>query len=70
MTHRLPQHRAKERRHANEGNGGGWSHGGAGGSSFHQCDQEAGDLLVLPDLWGHLTYNLETSVGLAQEFVY
>jgi hypothetical protein len=34
------------------------------------CEQRAGDLLVVPDLWGHLTYNLETSVGLAQEFSY
>ena len=35
-----------------------------------ECEQRAGDLLVMPDLWGHLTYNLETSVGVAQEFMY
>ena len=31
-------------------------------------DQRAGDVLVLPERWGHLTYNLRTSVGMAQEF--
>ena len=25
---------------------------------------------MLPDFWGHVTYNLETSVGVAQEFDY
>ena len=39
-------------------------------ASVYVCDQLAGDVLVLPDLWGHLTYNLETSVGVAQEFGY
>ena len=32
--------------------------------------QRAGDVLVLPDLWGHLTINVETSVGIAQEFAW
>ena len=40
------------------------------GTRHYVCDQRAGDVLVLPDLWGHLTYNLETSVGVAQEFSY
>lgn len=34
------------------------------------CVQDAGDLLVLPDLWGHATLNLEPSVGLAREFTF
>lgn len=38
------------------------------GDSVYRCEQRAGDVLVLPDLWGHLTYNLQTSVGFAQEF--
>ena len=36
----------------------------------YECVQHAGDVLVLPDLWGHLTLNLDVSVGLAQEFEY
>ena len=39
-------------------------------ATLFTCEQHAGDVLVLPDLWGHLTYNLETSVGVAQEFGY
>lgn len=42
----------------------------ANATSLHVCDQAAGDLLIVPDLWGHLTYNLETSIGIAQEFAY
>merc|ERR1712224_1045390 len=30
--------------------------------------QEAGDLVLLPDYWGHGTLNIETSVGIAFEF--
>ena len=37
-------------------------------ATIYRCEQRAGDMLVLPDLWGHLTYNVETSVGYAQEF--
>ena len=33
-----------------------------------ECVQEAGDVLVLPDAWGHLTYNVRSSIGIAQEF--
>ena len=43
----------------------------AGASSFkglRLCVQEAGDVLVLPDAWGHLTYNVRSSIGIAQEF--
>ena len=42
----------------------------ASNASLFECDQHAGDLLIVPDLWGHLTYNLDTSVGIAQEFMY
>ncbi len=30
--------------------------------------QEAGDIMLLPDYWGHGTLNLETTVGIAFEF--
>ena len=33
-----------------------------------RCIQEAGDLVVIPALWGHMTYNLKASIGLAKEF--
>jgi len=42
----------------------------ADGTALYQCEQRAGDVLVLPDLWGHLTWNVETSVGIAQEFAW
>ena len=42
----------------------------AANATLYTCDQHAGDVLVLPDLWGHLTLNLETSVGVAQEFAW
>jgi hypothetical protein len=40
------------------------------GSAVYECEQRAGDVIVLPDLWGHVTLNLQTSVGVAQEFAY
>ncbi len=33
-----------------------------------RCIQQAGDLMFIPMGWGHLTYNLATSIGLAKEF--
>ena len=33
-----------------------------------RCVQRSGDMVVLPEDWGHLTYNIATSVGLAKEF--
>uniref|UniRef100_A0A7S4N0C1 JmjC domain-containing protein n=1 Tax=Prymnesium polylepis TaxID=72548 RepID=A0A7S4N0C1_9EUKA len=39
-------------------------------AAIFRCEQRAGDMLMLPDLWGHLTFNVETSVGYAQEFGY
>ena len=40
----------------------------AAGTPVYECEQRAGDMLLLPDRWGHLTVNLETSIGFAQEF--
>ena len=34
-----------------------------------RCVQNAGDMIVVPPHWGHLTYNLATSIGLAKEFM-
>ena len=31
-------------------------------------EQSAGDLLVLPEGWGHLTFNVRASIGIAREF--
>ena len=33
-----------------------------------ECVQEAGDLLLVPNFWGHATLNIETSIGTAFEF--
>jgi hypothetical protein len=35
---------------------------------FCRCVQRAGDMVIIPEDWGHLTFNLATSVGLAKEF--
>ena len=35
-----------------------------------RCVQRAGDLLVVPDGWGHTTYNTRTSIGIAREFAW
>ena len=35
-----------------------------------ECVQEAGDLLLVPNWWGHATINIETSIGTAFEFRY
>ena len=32
------------------------------------CEQRAGEVIVVPHLWGHATMNLETSIGWASEF--
>ena len=42
--------------------------GGIGSGGGLRCVQHAGDMLVLPVGWGHLTLNLKTSVGVAKEF--
>ena len=36
--------------------------------TVRRCVQRGGDVLVLPDRWAHLTYNLRASAGLAREF--
>lgn len=33
-----------------------------------ECVQEAGDLVFVPDMWGHGVYNEADSVGFAAEF--
>jgi len=34
-----------------------------------RCVQRAGDVIIIPNGWAHLTYNLASSVGLAKEFI-
>ena len=33
-----------------------------------QCDQRPGEVIVIPELWGHATVNLARSIGWASEF--
>ena len=33
-----------------------------------QCEQQSGDVLFLPDFFGHATINLEPTVAIASEF--
>lgn len=33
-----------------------------------QCTQEEGDLIYVPDMWGHAIVNAEDSIGYAIEF--
>ncbi|XP_065905980.1 uncharacterized protein [Dysidea avara] len=35
-----------------------------------ECLQYPGDLVFVPDMWGHAVLNLQESVGLAAEFIY
>ena len=35
-----------------------------------ECIQYPGDLVFVPDMWGHAVLNLQESVGLAAEFIY
>ncbi|XP_065839382.1 uncharacterized protein [Oscarella lobularis] len=39
-------------------------------SDAMECVQEAGDVLYVPDMWGHGVINLQESVGFASEFIY
>jgi tetratricopeptide (TPR) repeat protein len=39
-------------------------------NAIWECVQYPGDMIVLPDMWGHAVINLQESVGLASEFVY
>ena len=40
------------------------------GPKTWECVQHPGDMIVLPDMWGHAVINLKESVGVASEFVY
>lgn len=35
-----------------------------------ECVQHSGDLVFVPDMWGHAVVNLRESVGVASEFIY
>lgn len=35
-----------------------------------RCVQRAGDLIVVPANWGHMTYNFAESIGIAKEFTF
>ena len=35
-----------------------------------ECIQYPGDVLILPDMWGHAALNLRESIGISSEFVY
>ena len=37
------------------------------GAAPLRCEQRAGDVMVVPEVWGHATYNLEPSIGWATE---
>jgi len=39
----------------------------AEGRAVLECEQQAGDMMWIPDYWGHAVYNLDTSVGIAIE---
>jgi len=41
---------------------------GDGPKGVLRCVQNAGDVLVVPPSWGHLTLNLAASIGVAKEF--
>ena len=50
-----------------------WAEAGPGryasaGRTLLRCEQRAGDVLYLPDFWGHAVLNLQPSVGIATEF--
>jgi len=50
-----------------------WAEGGperyaSAGRTLLRCEQRAGDVLYLPDFWGHAVLNLQPSVGVATEF--
>ena len=35
-----------------------------------ECTQYPGDVLILPDMWGHAAINLRESIGISSEFIY
>ena len=34
------------------------------------CEQHSGEIIVLPELYGHATVNLQPSIGWASEFIF
>ena len=34
----------------------------------YQCTQRAGDIVFVPTLWAHGTFNVQQSIGVAHEF--
>lgn len=38
------------------------------GKRVLECVQRAGEVMVLPDMWGHAVYNTKDSIGVAYEF--
>ena len=48
--------------------GGGPARAAAAGRTLLRCVQRPGDVLFLPDFWGHAVLNEEASVGVASEF--
>lgn len=45
-------------------------HGNRPFESAWECVQHPGDLVFVPDMWGHAVINLKESVGLAAEFIH
>jgi JmjC domain, hydroxylase len=39
------------------------------GRTIYECEQRPGEVLFIPDFWGHATLNLEPSVAVASEFM-
>ena len=39
-------------------------------STTWECVQHPGDMIILPDMWGHAVINLKESIGVASEFIY
>ena len=35
-----------------------------------ECEQLGGDVIFVPEMWGHAVINLEESIGYASEFVF
>lgn len=47
-----------------------WRENYRGDPSALECMQHSGDLVFIPDMWGHAVINVRESIGLAAEFIY